>query len=450
MLGWSSPAQFKVVNETEYGFAVNAEEWSWIGSIPTLGGVISCLIIGFVMDAIGRKATMLLLIVPFSIGWAMIIWPISVALLYIGRFSVGFAGGAFFVVAPAYIGEIATNDIRGTLGSCLQLMITIGILFAYVVGDFLALKPYNLICAMLPLIFGAIFIWMPESPYFYVMKNRAQNAENALKWLRGDGFNYSDELADIKIEHESNARRSASWSTILSKPATKRGLMISLILLLFTQLSGVNAVIFYTGDIFEQTKSGIKPTLATIIVGIMQVIATFTASVTVDRLGRRFLLITSATIMCACNIGLGVYFHLLDHEYSSIDKLSWLPISSLCVYIIAFSLGLGPIPWVLVGELFSTEAKAIAGSLSGSGSWLIAFFVTKEFSNLVDLIGRGPTFFVFAVFAAICGLFVFFAIPETKGRSFNEIQRALAGEASHEVDDDNTTITSVSQNTFAI
>lgn len=98
VLGWSSPAEFKVVNATDYHFPVNSEQWSWVGSTPTLGGVVSCLLIGFVMDAIGRKMTMLGLIMPFTIGWAMIIWPSSVVLLYIGRFVVGFAGGAFFVV----------------------------------------------------------------------------------------------------------------------------------------------------------------------------------------------------------------------------------------------------------------------------------------------------------------------------------------------------------------
>lgn len=104
-----------------------------------------------------------------------------------------------------------------------------------------------------------------------------------------------------------------------------------------------------------------------------------------------------------------------------------------------------------VGELFSTEAKAIASSLAGSGSWLIAFIVTKFFQNFVDLIGKGPTFFLFAAFAAICGIFVCFAIPETKGRSFEQIQRALTNRTDNlDDDDDNTTVTSVSQNTIAI
>lgn len=155
------------MKDNVYGFSVSDEQWSWIGSLATVGGIISCLMIGLVMDQVGRKYTMLLLIIPFSIGWATIIWPVSVLMLYIGRFLVGFAGGAFFVVGPSYIGEIASKDIRGTLSSLLQLMVTIGILFAYVIGHFFAtslFNTFNAICAILPLIFGAVFVWCPESP----------------------------------------------------------------------------------------------------------------------------------------------------------------------------------------------------------------------------------------------------------------------------------------------
>lgn len=453
MLGWSSPAEFEILKNHAYDFSVTDEEWSWIGSLSTVGGICSCALIGFVMDMFGRKRTMLALLIPFCIGWALIIWPTSVVSLYIGRFSAGFAGGAFFVVAPAYIGEIATKNVRGTLSSCLQLMVTIGILFAYTFGHFFTLKMFNIICAILPLLFGGIFIWMPESPYYYVMKNRIANAEQSLKWLRGEEYNYNDELIEIQIESELLARNRVNVWTALNKPATKRALMITMCLVVFVQFSGINAVIFYTGFIFDATNAGIEASVATIIVGIMQVVATFVASLTVDRLGRRALLMLSGMVMCICNIGLGIYFYLHDAKSDYIAHLNWLPILSLCVYIIAFSLGMGPIPWVLVGEIFTTEAKAIASSMTGSTSWLIAFIITKFFSNVRDLIGIGQTFFVFAGFAAICTVFVFMMVPETKGKSFQQIQQSLFNRSSsnnQQHDDHHTTETNASENTIAI
>lgn len=411
--------------------------------------------IGVVMDFVGRKNTMLLLIAPFSVGWALIIWPASVISLYVGRFCVGYAGGAFFVVAPCYIGEIATRDIRGTLGSYLQLMVTAGILFAYVVGHFFDLLTFNIICAILPLLFGMIFMWMPESPHWFVKNNQIAKAEESLIWLRGDEFDHNEELIEIQIENELIVRNRVSILKAIGKPATKRGLMITMGLVIIVQFSGINAVIFYTGFIFDAAATGIEPSLATIIVGVMQVVATFIASLTIDKLGRRFLLITSALTMCICNICLGVYFVLDDRKSDLINSLNWLPISSLCVYIIAFSLGLGPIPWVLVGEIFVLEVKAIASSLSGSTSWLVAFIVTKFFSNVRDLIGMGTTFFIFAVFAALCTVFILALVPETKGKSFNEIQQSLYrgtgdNEAKDDDADDQTSVTNTSQNTIAI
>lgn len=222
-------------------------------------------------------------------------------------------------------------------------MITIGILFVYVIGSFTELRALNIICAVLPLIFFVLFVWMPETPYYYIMQNRIESAEDSLKRLRGDQYDYNNELTEIQIEHEMMKQRQSSWLSIFRRGTARRALMITVILVTLTQFSGINAVIFYTGFIFNKSSKTVDATLATIIVGIMQVCATFVASMTVDKLGRRFLLITSATIMAVCNISLGGYFYLLDHHGDSplINQLNWLPITSLCVYIIAFSLGLG-------------------------------------------------------------------------------------------------------------
>lgn len=238
----------------------------------------------------------------------------------------------------------ASKDIRGTLGSLLQLMVTIGILFVYVVGHFTSLQTVNIICGTLPIVFFALFIWMPETPYYHIMQNRTEYAENALKRLRGAQYDYKTELTAIQTEHDQmKQNQQNSWLSVFRRGTSRRALMITVVLLSLAQSCGINAVIFYTGFIFESAKTGIDATLATIVVGVMQVCATFVASLAVDRLGRRFLLITSATILALCNMSLGAYFYLLDHHSHSplVQQLKWLPIASLCMYIIAFSLGLG-------------------------------------------------------------------------------------------------------------
>jgi len=147
--------------ETEYDFTINEEQASWVGSSLNLGAAAICIPIGILLNLIGRKWSMLGLVVPFTIGWGLLIWAQNLAMLIIGRVFIGIAGGAFCVAAPLFIGEIAQKEIRGTLGSYFQLMITIGILFVYAVGAGVGVFWLSLICGIVPLVFGAVFFFMP-------------------------------------------------------------------------------------------------------------------------------------------------------------------------------------------------------------------------------------------------------------------------------------------------
>lgn len=172
-LGWTSPANPQLKNGTDsnYDFILNDEELSWVGSSLNLGAAAICIPIGFLLNLIGRKWSMLSLVLPFTIGWILIIFAQNLAMLITGRFFVGIASGAFCVTSPVYIGEIAQKEIRGTLGSYFQLMITIGILFVYGVGAGVNVFTLSIICGIIPLIFGAIFFTMPGELDFIVHCN---------------------------------------------------------------------------------------------------------------------------------------------------------------------------------------------------------------------------------------------------------------------------------------
>lgn len=178
LLGWTSPTQTPIVNG-ELGFEVTENQFSWVGSAMTLGAAFVCIPIGFLINLIGRKLTMLLLVLPFTLGWCLLIWAQNVTMMYAARFILGISGGAFCVTAPMYTGEIAQKEIRGTLGSFFQLMITAGILFAYAIGAGCNVFYTTLICGLMPLIFGAVFVFMPESPTYLVccvyMQNRKED-----------------------------------------------------------------------------------------------------------------------------------------------------------------------------------------------------------------------------------------------------------------------------------
>lgn len=148
----------------------------------------------------------------------------------------------------------------------------------------------------------------------------------------------------------------------------------------------------------------------------------------VDRLGRKVLLLISIITMSLSLTALGVFFFIQESDNKGASDLGWLPLSSLCLYIIAFALGFGPIPWLMLSEVYSKEVNTIASPVSGALNWSLAFLITSTFGTISSGIGIGPTFWVFAGLSVIGTIFVFLVVPETKGKSMIEIQRTLAGE----------------------
>lgn len=195
-LAWSSPAEVPVENGA-LGFPVTPSEFGWIGALVTLGAATICFPITFVLDSIGRKPTMLLLIIPFTIGWAIIYYASSVWMLCLGRFLCGIAGGAFCVTVPLYTSEIASKEIRGSLGSYFQLFVTLGILFVDVLGTFYSIQTITLVCALIPFVFGLLFITQPETAVFYMKKRKIEKARESLEYFRGPEYNVDAELTQM-------------------------------------------------------------------------------------------------------------------------------------------------------------------------------------------------------------------------------------------------------------
>lgn len=214
----------------------------------------------------------------------------------------------------------------------------------------------------------------------------------------------------------------------LRQRATIRAMIICFGLVFFTQFSGINAIIHYTTSIFTDANTGLKATDSTIIVGAIQVIATLLATFIIDRTGRRILLIIAGFFMAISTILLAVYFQLKEADFTAVENLRWLPLLAVCLFIAMFSVGHGPILWLMIGELFANNVKAYISPLAGTSAWLLSFLVTKIFPSLRDSLGNAGVFWMFSCLSLLGTVFVFFVVPETKGISLAEIQRMLSGE----------------------
>lgn len=428
VLGWTSPAGENGIElDKQYNIRIDDEQFAWIGSIFNLGAAAICVPIGIICDKIGRKKAMLLLTIPFTIGWLLIIFSSSVKMFYIGRFILGVSGGAFCVTAPMYTAEIAESSIRGTLGSYFQLMLTVGILMTYTLGTFMSMRVLSIVSAIVPLVFCAVFIMMPETPVYLLKKGQINSARSSYRWLRGSTYDIEPEMtAQNEALAEAN-RNTISFLSAIKTKAARRGLIIAFGLMTVQQLSGVNAIIFYSGKIFKSAGANMDPNLQTVIVGIMQVVAVFISTLIVDRLGRRVLLLVSSAFMCISAFTMGFYFNLQSNG-TDVSSISWVPLVAICLFIVLFSIGFGPIPWMMMGEIFSPQIKGIAGSSACLFNWIMAFFVTKFYSNFESSFGSDRTFWIFSFICALGFVFVFLIVPETKGKTLEEIQCELSGE----------------------
>lgn len=424
VLGWSTACgDGGRYLEAEYGIPLSISEFSWIGSITNLGSAAICIPMGILMDIMGRKRSMLLLVIPYTIGWGLVIWSQSVLMFCVGRFLLGLSGGGFGVAVPVYTAEIGENKIRGRLGQFYELMLTSGILICYTLGTLISIRHLSIIFAVVPLVFFMAFSFMPESPTYFLMKKNDEEARASLLRVRGPEYDIDHELQVRKQVLDEELRNRGSFLKAIRSRVARNGVIIAYGLMFFQQLSGLNAIIFYTESIFGQNGS-ISSAASTIIVGALQVISTSISVLTVDRLGRKVLLLASIVSMTIGTTSMGIFYYL-EHIGYDTSSYAWIPLISVCLFILMCSLGFSPIPFMMVGELFSPQIKWAAGSGACAFNWMMAFVVTWSYNDLVEALGQHVTFWMFAVVCAMGTVFVIFVVPETKGKPLEQIQREL-------------------------
>ncbi|XP_070500386.1 facilitated trehalose transporter Tret1-like [Chironomus tepperi] len=423
-LAWTSPVNEQLNVTTP--ISVDEDQKSWIGSFLAVGAFVGALPAGMLAERVGRRIATMAIGIPYLISWALLVFASGVGMLYAGRIFAGIATGASCVVAPMFISEIAETSLRGALGAFFQLFLTVGILFIYVVGAITDWVTLSACSAIFPILLIICVFFIPESPIYLVKQGSRQEAAQALKTFWGRQCDTQTALANIQAEIDA-VSNDAKLSDLFTVRSNFMALLISLALMLFQQFSGINAVIFYAQSIFEAAGSTLPSAICTIIVGVVQVVMTVASAALIEKAGRRVLLLQSCVVMGLCLVMLGVYFQLKEAEFKNIDQISALPLASVVLFIISFSLGLGPIPWLIMGELFATEVKGVASALAVMFNWTLVFVITKTFGMMQDAWGSGPTFYFFAIFMVLGTVFTFVKVPETKGKTNAQIQAILAG-----------------------
>ncbi|KFO86129.1 Solute carrier family 2, facilitated glucose transporter member 8, partial [Buceros rhinoceros silvestris] len=436
VLGYSSPVIPELGQTDDPHLRLGSRQASWFGSVVTLGAAAGGLLGGCLVDRAGRKLSLMLCSVPYVFGYLVIISAQNVWMLYVGRVLTGVASGITSLVVPVYIAEVSHPAVRGMLGSCVQLMVVTGILGAYVAGIALQWRWLAVLCSLPPCVMLLFMFFMPETPRFLLNQNKRAEAIAALRFLRGPDADHEWECRQIEAGVREEVVRSRST---LKKPFFYRPLLIGVALMFFQQVTGINAVMFYAETIFEDANFKVNGVMASVAVGSIQVCFTAVAALTIDKTGRKVLLYVSGIIMALSTALFGLYFKMvLPNRNNSSDpdvwftlcsaspgtesSTAWLAVVSLGLFVAGFALGWGPVPWLVISEIFPLKARGVSSGACVLTNWIMAFLVTKEFQDFIAFLTAYGTFWLFSAFCCLNVIFTAFYVPETRGQTLEQIE----------------------------
>ncbi|KAM2631840.1 hypothetical protein TB1_030563 [Malus domestica] len=413
-VGYSSPTQSGIMNDLGLSLA----EYSMFGSILTFGAMIGAITIGPITDFLGRKGALRMSCVFCVAGWLAIYFSKGALSLDIGRVATGYGSGAFSYIVPVFVAEIAPKNLRGRLTAVNQLMIVTGVSFSFIFGVVVHWRALAIIgivpCAVI--IFGLFFI--PESPRWLTKTGRQKEFEVALQKLRGRDADISDEAAEIQEYITTLDRFPQAKLLDLFQSRYLRSVIIAVGLMVCQQLGGINGVCFYVSDIFEQ--SGFSPNVGTITYAILQVVVTGLGAAVMDKAGRKSLILASASGLILGCVLVAISFFLKVHELA-FDAAPIFSVAGILIFIGSFSIGMGAVPWVIMSEIFPINIKGQAGSLTTLVNWVGAWLCSYTFNFLMSWNSYG-TFLLYAVINVLAVLFVIAVVPQTKGKTLEQIQ----------------------------
>jgi len=401
-------------------FELSAARAGWVASSALVGCMAGALVAGTLSDRFGRKKALLLSAACFTVSAIGCALAHTADSLVVARLLGGVGIGIASILSPMYIAEVSPPAVRGRLVALQQLAIVLGILAAYFsnslilgmqLSDGTKWRWMFGAGAVPALVFLGLLIPVPESPRWLIQKGALDAARAVLAQIAGAA---EADLETARIA-QAIAAESGSFSELL-KPGLRRALWVGVALAVLTQVTGINAIMYYAPEIFKQAGSSVTRAFNdTVWIGLTNLVFTVVSMALVDRCGRRLLLLWGASAM-GISLGLiGLAFHL---HASGLGLLVLV-----MAYVGSFSVSMGVVGWVVISEIYPTRTRGRAMAVAVVALWGACYLVSQTFLVLVDHLGSATTFWCYGVLCVVAVLFVCFAVPETRGRSLEEIER---------------------------
>jgi MFS transporter, SP family, galactose:H+ symporter len=386
------------------------------------GAAVGALAGGRLADLFGRRKLLIATAIIFAAGAILCAVAMSANTLIVGRIIVGLGIGLSSGTVPVYISEVSPAEARGWQVSLFQLAITVGILLAYVVDyAFAGIAGWRWMfgLAVIPAaIFAMGMLYLPESPRWLAMRGNRVSARSVLIRIRGT----SDVDAEMEaVEGTIEKTEKKGGISELFAPSLRPALIVGIGLAIFQQVTGINTVIYYAPIIIQSAgiSSSSGAILATAGIGVVNVLMTIVSMRLIDRKGRKPLLLTGIGGMVVSLGVLSLSFHISTQSAT----LAWFAVISMMAYVASFAISLGPIFWLLISEIYPLKIRSSSEGLAATFNWGSNLVVTLTFLSLVRWMGASQTFLLYALFAVAAWIFSYRFVPETKGRTLEEIER---------------------------
>ncbi|GBP66540.1 Facilitated trehalose transporter Tret1-2 homolog [Eumeta japonica] len=436
-LGAGATAGFSAVLIPQLQDAGNAEEYStetisWVAGIASFPLFFGNLISGYLMERLGRRMSLLMLSVPFVLGWIIIGLANEIYVILLGRFITGFCQGWLGPLGPVFVGEISSPDYRGFFLASLSLAIALGVFLSHLFGTILHWKFAAFLCGAFPLAAGMIMLFAPESPSWLASRGRFEECLTWFYWYRSRSDETKNEVDKMIAEQTKRAQNIGKMTILkenMKKPEFYKPLGIMITFFIITQLSGVNVICAYTPlmlKVFQSNKSTDYSFIAMLAIDILRCISMAAACVLLRKLGRRPMAIFSGTLTASSLLLLALYLLLLKLRIISIMS-PLIAYGLMSIYIIVSNMGIVPLPWNMVGELFATATKGIGSGISVMMTSIAFFGTVKSAPALFEAIGYEGAYLFYGLSTLFGTVFLYFYLPETKNKTLLQIEEYFRG-----------------------
>ncbi|CAH0388939.1 unnamed protein product [Bemisia tabaci] len=412
---------------------IDENQASWLASMSSVSTPCGCILSGYLMDLIGRRRTLIVTEIPLIIGWILIGMAPNIWWMYVGRLLVGLGVGMVGAPSRVYTAEATQPHLRGILAALASVHVSLGVMIEYILGYYFSWSSMAFLNTLVPIGSLGACLLLPDSPAWLLSRGRFEDSKRSLQRLRGATCDVEHEMGMLVAFAQTNATGSpgSAKQTLraILHPSARKPFLILMVYFAIYQFCGINPLTFYAVEVFQHSGSDWDKNVATIILGVVRLVFTIVGCLLMRRVGRRPLTFLSSIGCGVPMLGLGYYMWLKDDWISNgvTPKYQWFPVLNIFAFMAFSSIGYLVVPWVMIGEVFPAKVRGIIGGLTTCGSHFMVFVAVKSYPLMQKMLTEAGSYVFYGVISLLGTVYFYACLPETKGRSLQEIEDFFSG-----------------------